>query len=67
MGRNIAIQSARQEKNMTQTELAKQVGVSRQTLNAIELGEHNPSLKICKRICKALGRTLDQLFWLDYD
>lgn len=67
MGCNKAIKAARIEKNMTQTELAKAVGISRQTINAIEQGEHNPSLKLCRKICRTLGRTLDQLFWLEYD
>ena len=43
--------------------LAKLIGVSRQTINMIERGEYNPSLQLCIKICKALDRTLDQLFW----
>lgn len=42
---------------------AKLIGVSRQTINMIERGEYNPSLQLCIKICKALDRTLDQLFW----
>ena len=43
MARNIPIKVARAEKDMTQKELAEAVGVSRQTINAIEQGEYNPS------------------------
>ena len=39
------------------------VGVSRQTINAIEKGEYNPSIKLCRAICRALEKKLDDLFW----
>lgn len=52
---------------MTQKDLADAVGVSRQTVNAIEKGEYNPTLKLCLAICRALGRTLDELFWEEND
>lgn len=48
---------------MTQEELAKKVGVTRQTIGLIEKGEYNPSLQLCVSIAKVLGKTLDQLFW----
>lgn len=48
---------------MTQKDLAEAVGVSRQTINAIEKGEYNPTLKLCIAICRALRQTLDTLFW----
>ena len=38
-------------------------GVSRQTINAIEKGEYNPTIRLCLTICHALGKTLDELFW----
>lgn len=50
---------------MAQKELAQAVGVSRQTINAIEQGEYNPTIKLCRAICMALGKTLDELFWED--
>ena len=50
---------------MTQKDLAEAVGISRQTVNAIEQGEYNPSIKLCRAICRALGKTLDELFWED--
>ena len=55
--------AARAEKDMTQAALAEAVGVSRQTINAIEKGEYNPTINLCRAICKALGKTLDELFW----
>ncbi|MBN1149255.1 MAG: helix-turn-helix transcriptional regulator [Anaerolineales bacterium] len=54
---------ARVEKNLTQQELADQVGVARQTIGLIEKGDYNPTLSLCIKISKALGKTLDQLFW----
>ena len=63
MAKNIAIKVARAEKDMTQKELAEQIGVSRQTINAIEKGEYNPTIKLCTAICRTLGKTLDELFW----
>ncbi|MCD8086428.1 MAG: helix-turn-helix transcriptional regulator [Clostridiales bacterium] len=62
MGRNIAIKVARAEKDMTQTQLAAAVGISRQTMNAIEQGTYNPTIRLCRAICKVLGKTLDELF-----
>lgn len=63
MARNLAIKSARAQKDMTQKDLANAVGVSRQTINAIEQGEYNPTIKLCRAICRVLGKTLDELFW----
>ena len=54
---------ARVEAKLSQEALAKLIGVSRQTINMIERGDYNPSLQLCIKICKALDRTLDQLFW----
>lgn len=48
---------------MSQQQLADAVGVSRQTINAIEKGDYNPTIRLCLAICKALGKTLDELFW----
>ena len=63
MSRNLAIKAARAQKDMTQKDLAAAVGVSRQTINAIEQGEYNPTIKLCRAICRALEKTLDELFW----
>ena len=63
MARNIAIKVARAEKDMTQKALAEAVGISRQTMNAIEQGEYNPTIRLCRAICSVLGKSLDDLFW----
>ena len=60
-----AIIEARIETGMTQQQLAEAVGVTRQTINAIERGDYNPTIKLCLAICHALDRTLDELFWED--
>ncbi len=65
MGKNLAVKSARAARDMTQKQLADAVGVSRQTINAIEQGEYNPTIRLCRAICRALGKTLDELFWED--
>ena len=60
--RNTRIKAARAEKDMTQKELAEAVGVTRQTMNAIEQGAYNPTIRLCRSICAVLGKTLDELF-----
>jgi putative transcriptional regulator len=57
------IKFKRMELEMTQGELAKAVGVTRQTIGLIESGKYNPTLSLCVSICKVLNQTLDQLFW----
>ncbi len=61
--KNLKLKAARALKDMSQQELAKETGVSRQTINAIERGDYNPTIKLCIAICKTLDTTLDQLFW----
>ena len=63
MSKNLAMNAARASKDMTQKELAEAVDVSRQTINMIEKGEYNPTIKLCRAICRALDKTLDDLFW----
>lgn len=63
--KNLKLKFARMEKDISQIDLAKTVGVTRQTIGMIESGDYNPSLKLCIAICKALDRTLDDLFWED--
>ena len=60
--KNLRLKSARAALDMSQQQLADAVGVSRQTINAIEKGDYNPTIKLCLAICKALGKTLDELF-----
>lgn len=61
--KNLKLKAARALKDMSQEELAKQVEVSRQTINAIENGDYNPSINLCINICRVLGVTLNDLFW----
>ena len=63
--KNLKLKAARAALDLSQQELADKVGVSRQTINAIEKGDYNPTIKLCLAICKALGKTLDELFWED--
>jgi putative transcriptional regulator len=63
MGKNFAMKQARAEAGLSQQELAERLGVSRQTINAIEKGDYNPTINLCIAICKELNMTLDQLFW----
>ena len=57
------MKSARAALDMSQQQLADAVGVTRQTINAIERGDYNPTIRLCLAICRVLGRTLDELFW----
>ena len=61
--KNLRLKSARAAMDWSQQQLADAVGVSRQTINAIEKGEYNPTIRLCSAICRALGKTLDELFW----
>ena len=61
--KNLKLKAARAAKDLSQEQLAQLCHVSRQTINAIEKGDYNPTIKLCLAICKVLGRTLDELFW----
>lgn len=61
--KNLKLKSARAAMDLSQQDLADKVGVSRQTINAIEKGDYNPTINLCRAICKALGKTLDEIFW----
>lgn len=54
---------ARIECDLSQEQLAEKVGVTRQTIGMIESGNYNPTLNLCIEICKALNKTLNDLFW----
>ena len=60
---NNKMKQARRERDISQTELARRIGVSRQTINMIENGDYNPTIALCLKICHELGKTLDELFW----
>ncbi|MBE5797368.1 MAG: helix-turn-helix transcriptional regulator [Clostridiales bacterium] len=61
--KNKRMKIARIEKDLSQEQLAELLGVTRQTIGLIESGSYNPTLKLCIAICKALDKTLDELFW----
>ena len=61
--KNLRLKSARAAKDLSQQQLAELVKVSRQTIGAIEKGDYNPTINLCIAICKALDKTLDELFW----
>ena len=63
--KNLRLKSARAAMDMSQQDLADRVNVSRQTINSIEKGDYNPTIKLCIAICRALDKTLDELFWED--
>lgn len=63
--KNLKMKSARVAKDLSQQQLADLIGVSRQTISAIEKGDYNPTINLCIVICRELGRTLDELFWED--
>jgi len=56
------IKELRARHNLTQDDLAKKVGVRRETILFIEKGDYNPSIKLAHDIAKALNTTLDDLF-----
>lgn len=63
--KNLRLKAARAELDLSQQELAEKVGVSRQTISAIEKGDYNPTINLCIAICKACGKMLNDLFWTD--
>ena len=63
MAKNLKLKAARAALDMSQQTLAEKAGVSRQTINAIEKGDYNPTLIVSIAICKGLGKTLEERFW----
>ena len=63
--KNLRLKAARAGQDLSQQDLADAVGVSRQTISAIEKGDYNPTINLCVRICRVLGKTLDELFWYE--
>ncbi|WP_194841642.1 helix-turn-helix transcriptional regulator [Sporosarcina obsidiansis] len=51
--------------NLTQGDLAKLVGVTRQTMNLIEAQKYNPTIKVCLLIAAALETSIEKLFWME--
>lgn len=60
--KNLRLKAARAAKDLSQQALAEKVGVSRQTINAIEKGDYNPTIRLCIAICRELDKTLDEIF-----
>lgn len=65
--KNLRLKAARVSMDLSQEQLARRIGVSRQTINAIEKGDYNPTINLCISICRELGKTLDELFWNETD
>lgn len=59
------VKQSRIEKQLTQEELAEKIGVTRQTIGLIEKEKYNPTISLGLKLCQILGKTLDQLFWLE--
>lgn len=64
--KNLRLKAARAAQDLSQQELAERVGVSRQTINAIEKGDYNPTIRLCVDICRTLNCTLNDLFWEEH-
>ena len=56
---------ARAEMNLTQEELAKRIGVSRQSINAIESGRYVPSTVLALKMAQVFGKAVEEVFMLD--
>ncbi|HBH95013.1 MAG TPA: transcriptional regulator [Ruminococcaceae bacterium] len=65
MSKNLKMKAARAAMDLSQEQLAQKVSVTRQTISAVENGDYNPTINLCVSICKALNKTLDELFWED--
>ena len=61
MIKNYAMKEARTRMGLSQQALADKLGVSRQTINAIEKGDYNPTIRLCIGICRCLGLTLNEI------
>ena len=59
------VREFRNSLGLSQLELAKKIGVSRQTINMIENNKYNPALELCINLALALGTDLNTLFWND--
>lgn len=59
------LKEARAEKGLSQTELARMVGVSRNTISSIETGQFNPTAKLALILCIALDKKFEELFYFD--
>ena len=62
---NNRLKVLRAERNWSQEELAQRIDVSRQAVNAIETGKHDPSLPVAIRIARLFGQAVEDIFLLD--
>ncbi len=60
-----ALEDVRKEHSMTQAELAKRVGVRRETISHLENARYDPSLKLAMDIAKVFGKQVEELFWYE--
>jgi putative transcriptional regulator len=61
------IKLARVAKDLTQQQLADQVGVTRQTIGLLEAGRYNPTIQLCLLLAEATGNQIGELFWIEGD
>ncbi len=61
--KNLRLKAARAAKDLSQQALAEKAGVSRQTINAIERENTDPTIRLCIAICRELDKTLDEISW----
>ncbi len=59
------IKELRARFDLTQEQLAKKVGVRRETIVFLEKGDYNPSLKLAAKVARALNSTIDDIFYLE--
>ena len=59
------LKDRRTELGLTQAELAEKVGVTRKTVNTVEHGVFTPSATLAIKLAKALGLSVEQLFWIE--
>ena len=59
------VKEFRKELGISQLELAKDIGVSRQTINMIENDKYNPTLELCLNLARSLQTDLNSLFWAE--
>ena len=63
--KNLKLKAARAAMGLSQQALAELCGVSRQTIVAIEKGDYNPTINLCRQIRRVMSKTLDEPFWED--
>ncbi|MBQ4332246.1 MAG: helix-turn-helix transcriptional regulator [Clostridia bacterium] len=59
---NNRIEEIRKEKSIRQEELAKALGVSRQTISSLETGRYNPSIQLAHKIARYFGLSIEDVF-----